>query len=84
MHGRSGADFLTALAVTYQVHTRLSDVAPVRDAATWRFAMSTNVAKLRGVNGPQNLCSTVMCSYSSLATIGSVMSKSLEYSRFGS
>lgn len=26
----SGEDFLTALAVAYQVHTRLSDVAPVR------------------------------------------------------
>lgn len=26
----SGADFLTALALAYQVHTRLSDVAPVR------------------------------------------------------
>ncbi|WP_159726963.1 MmgE/PrpD family protein [Methylosinus sp. Ce-a6] len=26
----SGAEFLTALAVAYQVHTRLSDVAPVR------------------------------------------------------
>src|SRR5437588_5913915 len=30
MRGASGADFLTALAVAYQVHTRLSDVAPVR------------------------------------------------------
>lgn len=28
--GASGAEFLTALAVAYQVHTRLSDVAPVR------------------------------------------------------
>jgi 2-methylcitrate dehydratase len=31
MRGASGADFLIALAVAYQVHTRLSDVAPVRD-----------------------------------------------------
>jgi 2-methylcitrate dehydratase len=31
MRGGSGADFLTALAVAYQVQTRLSDVAPVRD-----------------------------------------------------
>ena len=30
MRGASGADFLTALAVAYQVHTRLSDIAPVR------------------------------------------------------
>lgn len=28
--GASGAEFLTAFAVAYQVHTRLSDVAPVR------------------------------------------------------
>ena len=28
--GASGAELLTALAVAYQVHTRLSDVAPVR------------------------------------------------------
>ena len=31
MRGAGGADFLTALAVAYQVQTRLSDVAPVRD-----------------------------------------------------
>src|SRR5258708_27591238 len=31
MRGGSGADFLTALAIAYQVHTPLSDVAPVRD-----------------------------------------------------
>lgn len=30
MKRASGAEFLTALAVAYQVHTRLSDVAPVR------------------------------------------------------
>jgi 2-methylcitrate dehydratase len=30
MTGASGAEFLTALAVAYQVQTRLSDVAPVR------------------------------------------------------
>ncbi|WP_410170886.1 MmgE/PrpD family protein [Corynebacterium antarcticum] len=28
--GASGRDFLTAFAVAYQIHTRLSDVAPVR------------------------------------------------------
>jgi len=31
MCSASGADFLAALAVAYQVQTRLSDVAPVRD-----------------------------------------------------
>ena len=30
MRGATGAQFLTALAVAYQVQTRLSDVAPVR------------------------------------------------------
>lgn len=30
MKRASGAEFLTALAVAYQIHTRLSDVAPVR------------------------------------------------------
>ncbi len=30
MQGASGAEFLTALAVAYQIQTRLSDVAPVR------------------------------------------------------
>ncbi|HUI97825.1 MAG TPA: MmgE/PrpD family protein, partial [Xanthobacteraceae bacterium] len=30
-HAASGADFLAALAVAYQVQARLSDVAPVRD-----------------------------------------------------
>jgi 2-methylcitrate dehydratase len=31
MRNASGKDFLTALAIAYQVQTRLSDVAPVRD-----------------------------------------------------
>ncbi|MEH2553868.1 2-methylcitrate dehydratase [Bradyrhizobium algeriense] len=31
MRQATGAEFLTALAVAYQIHTRLSDVAPVRD-----------------------------------------------------
>jgi len=31
MQQASGADFLTALAIAYQVQTRLSDVSPVRD-----------------------------------------------------
>lgn len=29
--GKNGKDFLTALGIAYQVHCRLSDVAPVRD-----------------------------------------------------
>lgn len=50
MRGASGADFLTALAVSYQVHTRLSDVAPVRDkgfdhTVQGAYAAAAGVAK---------------------------------------
>jgi 2-methylcitrate dehydratase len=46
----SGADFLTALAVAYQVQTRLSDVAPVRDkgfdhTTQGAYAAAAGVAK---------------------------------------
>jgi 2-methylcitrate dehydratase len=48
--GASGADFLTALAIAYQVHTRLSDVAPVRDkgfdhTTQGAYAAAAGVAK---------------------------------------
>jgi len=50
MRGGSGADFLTALAIAYQVHTRLSDVAPVRDkgfdhTTQGAYAAAAGVAK---------------------------------------
>jgi 2-methylcitrate dehydratase len=50
MGGASGADFLTALAIAYQVHTRLSDVAPVRDkgfdhTVQGAYAAAAGVAK---------------------------------------
>jgi 2-methylcitrate dehydratase len=50
MRCASGADFLTALAVAYQVHTRLSDVAPVRDrgfdhTTQGAYAAAAGVAK---------------------------------------
>lgn len=50
MAGASGADFVTALAVAYQVQTRLSDVAPVRrkgfDHTTQgAYAVAAGVAK---------------------------------------
>jgi 2-methylcitrate dehydratase len=50
MRGASGADFLTALAVAYQVHTRLSDMAPVRDkgfdhTTQGAYATAAGVAK---------------------------------------
>lgn len=46
----SGREFLTALAVAYQVHTRLSDVAPVRDkgfdhTTQGAYAVAAGVAK---------------------------------------
>jgi 2-methylcitrate dehydratase len=50
MCGAGGAEFLTALAVAYQVHTRLSDVAPVRDrgfdhTVQGAYAAAAGVAK---------------------------------------
>jgi 2-methylcitrate dehydratase len=50
MRGASGADFLVALAVAYQVQTRLSDVAPVRDrgfdhTTQGAYAAAAGVAK---------------------------------------
>ena len=54
MNNASGTDFLTALAVAYQVHTRLSDVAPVRakgfDHTTQgAYAAAAGVAKALGL-----------------------------------
>jgi 2-methylcitrate dehydratase len=54
MRGASGADFLTALAVAYQVHTRLSDVAPVRDrgfdhTTQGAYAAAAGAAKALGL-----------------------------------
>ncbi|HEY7243409.1 MAG TPA: MmgE/PrpD family protein [Xanthobacteraceae bacterium] len=50
VRGASGADLLTALAVAYQVHTRLSDAAPVRDkgfdhTTQGAYAAAAGVAK---------------------------------------
>jgi 2-methylcitrate dehydratase len=58
MRGASGADFLTALAVAYQVHTRLSDVAPVRykgfDHTTQgAYAAAAGVAKALALSRDQ-------------------------------
>lgn len=54
----SGRDFLTAFAVAYQVHTRLSDVAPVRargfDHTTQgAFAAGASAAKALGLDADQ-------------------------------
>ena len=58
MRGASGADFLTALAVAYQVHTRLSDVAPVRDkgfdhTTQGAYAAAAGVAKALSLSSDQ-------------------------------
>lgn len=54
----SGADFLTAFAVAYQIHARLSDVAPVRDlgfdhTTQGAFAAGAAAAKALGLNAEQ-------------------------------
>ena len=51
----SGADFLTAVAVAYQVHTRLSDVAPVRakgfdHTVQGAYAIAAAVSKVLGLS----------------------------------
>lgn len=54
MRGASGTDLLTALAVAYQIHTRLSDVAPVRDkgfdhTTQGAYGAAAGVAKALGL-----------------------------------
>lgn len=54
----SGADFLTAVAVAYQVHTRLSDVAPVRakgfdHTVQGAYAVAAATSKALGLNVEQ-------------------------------
>lgn len=58
MRQASGADFLTALAVAYQVQTRLSDVAPVRHrgfdhTAQGAYAAAAGAAKALGLPAGQ-------------------------------
>jgi 2-methylcitrate dehydratase len=64
--GRSGEDFLTALAVAYQVQCRLSDVAPVRakgfDHITQgSYALAAGVAKGLGLNQQQTANAIAIC-----------------------
>lgn len=56
--GRSGRDFLTALAVAYQVQCRLSEAAPVRDkgfdhVTQGAYAAAAGVAKALGLSRVQ-------------------------------
>ena len=53
--GRSGRDFMAALAVAYQVQCRLSDVAPVRDkgfdhTTQGCYALAAGIAKALGLD----------------------------------
>jgi 2-methylcitrate dehydratase len=55
---RSGRDFLTALAVAYQVQCRMSEVAPVRDkgfdhTTQGAYAVAAGVSKALGLNEAQ-------------------------------
>src|SRR2546421_5351662 len=71
--GGSGKDFLTALAVAYQVQCRLSDVAPVRakgfDHTTQgAYAVAAGVAKALGLdqNGVANAVAISGTAYNAL------------------
>src|SRR5699024_1874211 len=53
--GASGHEFLVALAVAYQVHTRLADVAPVRDkgfdhTTHGSYAVAAGVSRVLGLS----------------------------------
>ncbi|MBV8847388.1 MAG: MmgE/PrpD family protein [Bryobacterales bacterium] len=62
----TGKDFLTALAVAYQVQCRLSDVAPVRDkgfdhATQGAYAVAAGVAKALKLNRDQTANALAIC-----------------------
>jgi 2-methylcitrate dehydratase len=62
----SGRDFLTALAVAYQVQCRLSDVAPVRAAGfdhttQGSYAVAAGVAKALGLSSAQTANAIAIC-----------------------
>ncbi|GAB3559698.1 MmgE/PrpD family protein [Spelaeicoccus albus] len=68
----SGAEFLTALAVAYQVQTRLSDVAPVRakgfDHTTQgAFAAAASAAKAFGLSAEQTANAIAMAGTANVA-----------------
>ncbi|MGH9445623.1 MAG: MmgE/PrpD family protein [Terriglobia bacterium] len=64
--GRSGKEFLTALAVAYQVFCRLCDVAPVRakgfDHTTLgSFAVAASVSRALGLNPAETANAIAIC-----------------------
>jgi 2-methylcitrate dehydratase len=72
MAGASGRDFLTALALAYQVHTRLSDVAPVRDkgfdhTVQGVYAVAAATAKALGLDVEQTANAIAIAGTANLA-----------------
>lgn len=64
--GRSGREFLTALAVSYQVQCRLSDEAPVRakgfDHTTHgSYAVAAGVSRALGLDRPRTANALAIC-----------------------
>ena len=64
--GGTGSDFLTALAVAYQVHCRLSDVAPVRDkgfdhTTQGAYAVAAGVSKALELDPERTANALAMC-----------------------
>lgn len=64
--GRDGRELLTALAVAYQVHCRLSDVAPVRakgfDHTTQgSYALAAGISKALGLNLEKTANAIAIC-----------------------
>src|SRR5205807_1942551 len=63
---RSGEEFLTALAVAYQVQTRLSDAAPVRDkgfdhTTQGSYAVAAGVSRALGLDLDQTAHALAIC-----------------------
>ena len=64
--GASGRDFLTALAVAYQVQCRLSDVAPVRDrgfdhTTQGSFAVAVGASRALGLDAERTANAIGIC-----------------------
>ena len=64
--GRTGSEFLTALAVAYQVQCRLSDVAPVRDrgfdhTTQGSYAIAAGVSKALGLDAQHTAHALAIC-----------------------
>jgi 2-methylcitrate dehydratase len=63
---RTGAEFLTALAVAYEVQCRLSDAAPVRDkgfdhATQGSYAVAAGVSKALGLDRDKTAHALAIC-----------------------